>query len=358
MGKATLRKSYRGPRTSWAGVSGRPAWTWLALAAAVAVLGACGEAVTSTPPNDSPETSAAAAPASASVAAPDQATPSLPVTVIDEAGNEVTVESIDRIIPLDGTVAEVVFALGLGDNVVATDLSATYPPEADALPEIGYQRALAAEPIAAFAPTVLIGTDIAGPSEVLDDLRRLGYPLVIVPNEATPSGPADKIRAVATALGVPDKGEEVAGALEAAIAANTADTLDGGERPVVVALYLRGAGTQLVLGEASATRWLIEAGGGIDGSVELEIADTAPIAPEALLALKPDVILVPSAGLDSVGGIEGLLGIGGLSETPAGRNGNVLAYDDQLLLGNGPRTGALLADLSNALAHVEPAPRP
>ena len=119
------------------------------------------------------------------------AAPVLPVTVLDHVGNEVTIAAVDRIIPLDGTVAEVVFALGLGANVVATDLSATYPPEADALPEIGYQRSLTAESIARFAPTVLLATEIAG----RDDLRRLGYPLVIVPNEASPEGPAAKIRA-------------------------------------------------------------------------------------------------------------------------------------------------------------------
>ena len=45
--------------------------------------------------------------------------------------------STERIVPVDGDLAEVVFALGLGDQVVATDLSATYPPEADALPQSG-----------------------------------------------------------------------------------------------------------------------------------------------------------------------------------------------------------------------------
>ena len=63
-----------------------------------------------------------------------------------------TVYATERIIPLDGDIAEIVFALGLGEHVVATDLSATYPPEADALPQIGYQRALSAEPIVAFEP--------------------------------------------------------------------------------------------------------------------------------------------------------------------------------------------------------------
>jgi hypothetical protein len=95
-------------------------------------------------------------------AAPSLAEPSLPVTFADARGDVVTVESIERIMPLDGDLAEVVFALGLGDRVVATDLSATFPPEADALPEIGYQRSLSAEPIAAFEPTVLLATDLAG----------------------------------------------------------------------------------------------------------------------------------------------------------------------------------------------------
>lgn len=274
--------------------------------------------------------------------------PSLPVTIVDHLGEEVTVESVERIIPLDGTVAEVVFALGLGNNVVATDLSATYPPEADALPEIGYQRALAAEPIAAFAPTVLLATEIAGPAETIEDLRRLGYPVVIVPNEATPEGPAAKIRAVAAALGEAERGEDLAAELEAAIARNTVEPPR--DPPLVAALYVRGESTQLVLGRTSATHWLIEAAGGVDIAGQLDIADTAPVSAEALIAAAPDLLLVTASGLESVGGLEGLLSIGGLVETPAGRTGSVLAIDDQLLLGNGPRTGDLIAVIAEAVA--------
>jgi iron complex transport system substrate-binding protein len=131
--------------------------------------------------------------------------PSLPITLADAHGDVVTVESIDRIIPLDGDLAEVVFALGLGDRVVATDLSATFPPEADALPEIGYQLSLSAEPVAAFEPTVLLATDLAGPPETLDQLRDLGYPLVMIDRPIDATGPATKIREVAEALGVPER---------------------------------------------------------------------------------------------------------------------------------------------------------
>ncbi len=273
--------------------------------------------------------------------------PSLSVTLIDELGNEVTVTLIDRIIPLDGTVAEVVFALGLGDNVVAINLSATYPPQADALPEIGFQRSLTAESIAAFAPTVLLATDIAGPEGTIEDLRRLGLTLVIVPNAATADSPAAKIRAVANALGVADSGEQLASALEVTLAeSNKTATPDA---TVIAAMYLRGASTQLILGRSSATDWLIKAAGGVDAADALGLEESAPISPEALLVAAPDVLFIPAAGLSSVGGIDGLFKIGSLSQTPAGKNRAVLVYDDQILLGNGPRTGELLTQMISDL---------
>lgn len=304
-------------------------------------------------PAPDPVTSAADPPERAQAVDESGAVP--PITVIDETGSEVTIESIERIIPLDGDVAEVVFALGLGDNVVATDLSATYPPEADALPEIGYQRAISAETVASYEPTVLLATDIAGPPEALDDLRRLGYPLVIVPNESTPTGAGRKIRAVAAALGVGPLGEEIAGSLDAAIAEASGPPASGTDqfkRPRVMALYVRGTVAQLVLGESANTHWLIGAAGGVDVSSEMGVLDNAPISAEAILAAAPDVLVVPEAGLESVGGIDGLLEIGGLGQTPAGLHRQVLAYDDQLLLGNGPRTAQMLARLRDGLSGV------
>ena len=271
--------------------------------------------------------------------------PVLPVTITDAVGNTITITSVERIIPLDGSVAEVVFALDLGANVVATDRSATWPPEASELPQIGYQRSLLAEPIAGFTPTVLIGTEIAGPEKTLDDLRRLGYPVVIVPSEATMQGPAEKIRAVAEALGVPNRGEELATEMEKTIVSNT-QVFEEDIRPVVAALYIRGTGTQLVLGRNSATHWLINAAGGKNVADILDIDQYKTITAESLLRAEPDILLVPSAGLESVGGVDGLLEVGGISQTPAGINRAVLAYDDQLLLGNGPRTGDLLQQLA------------
>ncbi len=278
--------------------------------------------------------------------------PHLPVPVVDETGASITVESVERIIPLDGDIAEVVFALGLGDRVVATDLSATYPPEADDLPQIGYQRALSTEPIAAFEPTVLLATALAGPPETLDELRRLGFPLIIVPSEPTSQGPGMKIRAVASALGVPGRGEALAAEVENAIAETAAQTECGTDCPRVLMVYVRGTSAQLVFGESSPTRWLIEAAGGVDVSGELGVVDPTPISAEAIVSAAPDVLITTEAGLESVGGLDGLLEIPGLAGTPAGREGRVLAYDAQLLLENGPRVADLLSQLTSDLKTV------
>lgn len=308
--------------------------------------------VTTAPPSTTPPTRASTTVVETTVPA---TSPPAGRTVVDARGESVTILSTERIIPLDGDVAEIVFALGLGDQVVATDLSATYPPEADALPQIGYQRSLNAEPIAAFEPTLLLGTDIAGPPEVLDDLERLGIPLVVVPSNATSTGAAEKIMAVAEALGVPEDGAVLAAEVQAEIDAAAASAPPRDPAPTVASLYIRGSAARLVFGEAYNTHWLVEAAGGVDVADELGVAESAEISDEAMIAAAPDVLLVTESGLDSVGGVDGLFEqIPALARTPAGERRAVIAYDAQLLLGNGPRTGrllaALIADLTNHTA--------
>ncbi len=318
--------------------------TRLTAGAAVLLLAACGSATS--------DVVAVTAPATAPVTAP--ATAAGPRVYVDERGVSVDVASIERIIPLDGDVAEIVFALGLGDHVVATDLSATYPPEADALPQIGYQRALNAEPILEFEPTLVIATDIAGPREVIDELERVGVPVAIVPTPDDASGPAAKIRAIADLLGVPERGDELAGAVDAEIADVAPLDRDGSMSgaPRVAMLYLRGEGTQLIFGEGTSIDWLIEATGATNVADEIGIIETADITAEALVSAAPDILLVTTDGLASVGGIDGLLAMPSISGTPAAAHHAVLAYDAQLMLGNGPRTGEFLATLTADLGEL------
>ncbi|MFT6291717.1 MAG: iron complex transport system substrate-binding protein [Ilumatobacter sp.] len=247
-----------------------------------------------------------------------------------------------RIVPVDGDLAEIVFALGLGNQVVATDISATYPVAADALPEVGYQRALSAEPILAFEPTIVLATDLAGPGGTLESLARLDVETVIIERESSPAGPGNKIRAVAAAIGADAAGDVLAADVDEQIADATQRASSATTSPRVGVVYLRGDTVQLLFGEGSGVDWLIDAAGGIDIADELGVINNAPINAEALVVSAPDVLIVPQRGLDSVGGLDGLLEIPGIAATPAGQNERILVYDDQLLLGNGPRTGQLL----------------
>lgn len=274
----------------------------------------------------------------------------LPVTVRDSTGAEVTIGSATRIVAVNGDLVEVVYALGLGDTVVARDLSATYPPEVEQLPVIGYQRALNPEPIAAFSPTVVLANTLAGPPGAIEQLRHVA-PTVVLDYPDTVDGPPEKIRAVARVLGVPERGDRLAAQVETEIAEARERAGATVERPRVAVLYVRGPGVFLLLGAESGAGALVEAAGGVDVAAELGVADTAPVNSETLLAAAPDVLVVTTTGLESVGGIDGLLALenGALARTPAGRDRRVLAYEDQYLLGFGPRTGAVLAELTRDL---------
>ena len=284
--------------------------------------------------------------------------PDLPASIVDVHGNEVTVEDISRIVVMNGDITEVVFALGLGDNVVAVDTSATFPPEALELPKIGYQRSLSAEGVLSMEPTVVIGNENAGPPEALEQIRATGVPVVVLESVNTIDGAARKIRGVATALGVLDKGEAIAAELEAQIeeVKQLAATVE--ERPTAVFLYMRGMDTLFLIGRQHLSHELFEASGAISGGAAAGVnAPFVPLTAEALTAVNPDCIVVLTAGLMSVGGIDGLLQLPGIGQTTAAEEGCILDFDDQYFGGGGPRMGDVLMELLRAF-HPDLVPAP
>ena len=262
------------------------------------------------------------------------------------------VEDASRIIPVNGDIAEVVYALDLGDQIVATDISATYPDEANATPKIGYQQTLTAETILAFEPTVVIADDRAGPPEVFDAIRAAGVDVVIIQHHADLQAPAYKIRAIASTLDVTDAGETLVTTFEDELAAGLA-VADAGVsasgRPLVLALYFRGEGVQLVFGAGSGIDAIVEAAGAVNAGTEMGVVDNGELSTESIIDAAPDYLLVTTTGLASVGGVDGLLAQPGLAETPAGEHRRVLVFEDQFLYGLGPRMGQLVASLAEQI---------
>jgi iron complex transport system substrate-binding protein len=185
---------------------------------------------------------------------------------------------------------------------------------------------------------------------VFDQLRASGIPVVMLDELQTITDVPDHIRAIAAALGVPDAGERLVARTQSEIAAAIAAIHPPTDPPSIAFLYLRGpAGIYLMTGAGAGPDAMIEAIGARDAGTELGITGFKPITSEALINAAPDVILVLTDSLASVGGVEGLLAIPGVAQTPAGDHRRIVDMDDGVLLNFGTRTGAAITALGEAV---------
>ncbi|MGW4970985.1 heme/hemin ABC transporter substrate-binding protein [Streptomyces albidoflavus] len=278
--------------------------------------------------------------------------PKLPAKVASADGHTVTVEDTSRVVPLTGSLNEIVFTLGLGEQVVARDITATFEQAAD-LPVVTRAHDVSAESVLSLKPTVVLADTTTGPAEAISQIRDAGIPLVVLdpPKELDDIGP--RIEAVAGALGVAEAGKALVDRTEQRIEKVRADVPDlpAADRPRVAFLYLRGSASVYLLGgRESGAGSLLEAAGALDAGKESGLRkDFTAITSEALAKAAPDAILVMAKGLKSVDGIDGLVKIPGVAETPAGMDRRVVSIDDGVLLNYGPRTDQVLADLVDQL---------
>jgi len=276
----------------------------------------------------------------------------LPVKVRSCDGELVEITDTSRILAVDlyGTLAEITFALGLGDNVIGRDTSTGFPEAADLPVVTPGAHDLNAEAILSLDPTVVLTDNTIGPREVQLQLRDAGVPVVFFDETRSLDTIPSHIRAVAGALGVPEQGE----ALVARTQDEITSSLDGlevtPEPPSIAFLYLRGGAIQLLGGPGSGADALIGAIRARDVGTELGLSQPfTPISSETMIEAQPDIILTFSSGLDSVGGPEGLDLIPGLAQTEAVAHGRIIDMSDTLLLNFGPRTGRVIEALAEAV---------
>jgi iron complex transport system substrate-binding protein len=253
---------------------------------------------------------------------------------------------------LSGTLAEIVYSLGLGGTVVGRDVATTFEP-ARQLPVVTVAHDLSVEGVLALDPSVVLADKSIGPPEAVDQLRAAGVPVVLVPEAWSLPEIAPRIQGVAAALGVPDAGRRLIQRTESEVADALA-TMPQRDRPLRVAfLYLRGqAGVYLMGGRGSGADSMIEAIGAVDAGSAIGLERFRPLTSEGLILAAPDVLVLMDGGLDSVGGERGLLKVAGVAQTPAGRERRFVAMDDNQLLSFGPRTGSVLRELAARVAKV------
>ena len=260
-----------------------------------------------------------------------------------ESQNEDAVQSVDRLVTLHGTLTEIVASLGLRDRLVAVDVTSTYPPAVDSLPDMGYHSFFSAEGILAQDPDRVLGIRDDMDPTLVDQLEAAGVDVVLFDRATSVDEAQALIREVGDVVGMADAADDLAAGIEADL-----DGVDRPDEPVrALFIYARGAGSLTVAGDDTPVHHMIELAGGENAVSGFD--GYKPLTAEALIAADPDAIILFTHGLASLGGMDGLLQVPGVAETTAGQTRHIIEMDALYLSGFGPRMGRAVQDLAQAL---------
>lgn len=277
--------------------------------------------------------------------------PSLPATVVDATGAEVTITAADRIGSMNGSISEIIWTLGLGDRLVVIDGTTGYPAELTELPNVGFFRSIPAEGVISQMPDVVFVPLDAGPPEALEAIEAAGIVLVRVPVDGPEASEiAAKVRLVGTALGVSEHAESLARDAEQRFHDSARSAAE--DAPIVAYIVPRGQNVFLT-GLDSPSNSLIAAAGAMPAAAVLGLEGAAPLTPEALVVADPVVIVSTATAVTQAGGAEAFLAIPGIAETTAARNGALIVWpDDQSIQQWTPRSWLTVRDLAEQIQEL------
>jgi iron complex transport system substrate-binding protein len=260
-------------------------------------------------------------------------------------------EEARRVIVAGGALTEIVYALGLADRLVGVDITSSFPPETEKLPKIGYLRNLGGEGLLSLRPDLVLAIAEAGPPEALAQIRAAGTRVEIVATPNTPEGGAQKIIAVADALGVSARGRELEQSYRAAWQAAQQAVAGYRDRPRVLFILAHTGGNPMVAGRDTAADAMIRLAGADNAGAGFE--GYKPMSAEAIMAANPEVLLITTEGVDVLGGLDPLWDHPALRLTPAGHAHRIVTLDSLYLLGFGPRLPDAVQELARRLRTPE-----
>ena len=213
-------------------------------------------------------------------------------------------DNAERIVCISKQYSEIIYALGAEENIVAVDISSSYPPEIKELPTIGYHRALAAEPILSIKPTLILEDNNIGPEHVVDQLKELKIPMKQFGQyENTIAGTDSLINEMGRYFDRQERAEELTNILDKDMKRAQEKASKYSAKPKVLIIHFGQANNiYLVMTKNSTAGQLIEWAGGemaVDGERGM-----VQLSPEVVAQSDPDVILLTDFGYDRLGSTE------------------------------------------------------
>lgn len=267
--------------------------------------------------------------------------------VTDCRGRRVALRSSQRIACIGGTITETLYALGATDRIIAVDTTSTWPPEAlHDKKSLGYMRMISSEGALSLRPDLILAMNDAGPPAAMDQIVASGTPVIFV--DATPSAEAivGRTRFLASLVGAQPQGDALCRTIDARFRA-LADwrATHPLTRRVLFVMRMTG-GHALAAGSGTAADAVIGLAGALNAGHAMQ--GYKIVEDEALIGLRPDVILTMSQDADVIRAA--LLADPGFGLTPAGRNKAIIAMEGERLLGFGPRMPQAALDLAKMIA--------
>ena len=253
-----------------------------------------------------------------------------------------TPKSNHKIVSLNGGITEIVSALGHNKEIVATDVTSTYPETLKTTAkDLGHVRSMTIEPIMSVNPTLILASEKDINPELLGKIKASGIKSELFKQEFSVDGTKKLIADVAKAIGNTEYQK-----LNDKIDADLKQIQPIAKKPKVLFIYARG-NMMMVSGRNTPMAALIGLAGGENAISDFE--DFKPLTPEAVVKANPDVLFLFTSGLQGAGGDPGVLKMPGVSQTNAGKNKKIIAMDGVLVSGFGPRLGEAAVALNKLL---------
>ncbi|MBS1951098.1 MAG: Periplasmic hemin-binding protein [Cytophagales bacterium] len=255
----------------------------------------------------------------------------------------------ERIVCLSKQYNEIIFALGAQSELVAVDLSSTYPPEIKKLITVGYHRALSAEGILSAKPTLVIHDNNVGPEQVMKQLSDLKIPMMVF---KTKGEDVESTKKLISEMGDYFNKKKEADSLNAKLDTEMKSARDAAaslkDKPSVMIIHFgRANNVYLTMTKNSTSAKLIEwAGGEIPLSGERGMMQ---LSPESMAKADPDVILLTDFGYDQLGSLDKIKELPGVAGTKAAKANRIFRVEEHDMVYIGPRTGEIVLNLQKLI---------
>ncbi|WP_062746501.1 ABC transporter substrate-binding protein [Shouchella tritolerans] len=261
-------------------------------------------------------------------------------TVTDDRGEDITFEKIpETVVSLAPSNTEILFELGVGENVIGVTEFDFYPEEANEIEKVSDSQTIDAERIIELNPDVVIGYTIGAP-DTLDPLEDAGIPVFVIHSAENFDDVYSDIEQIAEVMGVTERGEEIVTNIQAQMEEVATKVAEAEEKDLYFEIspspdiYTTGANT--------FQQEIIEAAG--LNNVFADEQGWLNIDEEQVIDRNPDLIATTVTYTeDPVGEIKGRAGWGGIA---AVENEEVYLLEADIMDRPGPRIGEAVEHLA------------